>query len=68
MKRHAIPSRTMGRPSATNNQCQPRYPRTPSSDSSHAENWEPKNPETGIATMNQAIIRARYAPGIQNIM
>src|SRR5260370_5292487 len=68
LKRHPIPSRTMGSPSATNNQCQPRYPKTPSRDNSQADSWEPSNPETGIATMNQAIIRARKAPGIQNIM
>ena len=45
--------------------CHPRSPSHPSVPSSAAEIGDPMKLETGIATMNNPMIRARYSDGNQ---
>ncbi|MNO90099.1 hypothetical protein D3C76_815990 [compost metagenome] len=58
---------TEGRPSSRNSHCHPCKPHTPSSPSISPEIADPKPAVNGIAIMNRALARARYAAGNQNV-
>eukprot|EP01022_Parablepharisma_sp_SALTPOND_P029698 TRINITY_DN743_c1_g4_i1.p1 TRINITY_DN743_c1_g4~~TRINITY_DN743_c1_g4_i1.p1 ORF type:complete len:1335 (-),score=475.41 TRINITY_DN743_c1_g4_i1:5534-9538(-) len=66
-RRQTRPNSTVGTPSSMNSQCQPRRPPMPSICSSSADTGEATKLAAGMATMNNATMRARQADGIQQL-
>ncbi len=60
-----MPISTTGSPSTMNSHCHPAMPATPSMPSNQPDTGPPMTDDTGIATMNHAIIRVRYCAGNQ---